>query len=62
MFKRQVLPHPKGGGRKYLWKDLNVGVDLMVYGISIHLTDCDPWSKVIIRIRLFVEQNDSKLY
>ncbi|KAG8194775.1 hypothetical protein JTE90_017217 [Oedothorax gibbosus] len=59
MFKRQVLPHPKGNGRQYLWKDLNIGVDLMVYGISIHLTDCDPWSREYL-INAGIELNEAE--
>ncbi|XP_015927805.2 EF-hand domain-containing protein 1 [Parasteatoda tepidariorum] len=45
LLKRQVFPHPKGRGRRYLWKDLNIGIDVRVFGISIHLTDCDEWTR-----------------
>ncbi|KAF8767126.1 EF-hand domain-containing protein 1 [Argiope bruennichi] len=45
LFKRHAFPHPSGKGRKYLWKDLNLRKDIMVYGISIRLTDCDQWTK-----------------
>ncbi|GFT38348.1 EF-hand domain-containing protein 1 [Nephila pilipes] len=45
MFKRHAFPHPKGRGRTYLWKDLNLQTDLLVYSVVIHLTDCDQWTK-----------------
>lgn len=28
------------------WKDLNIGVDLKIFGIIFHLTDCDSFTKV----------------
>lgn len=30
------------------WKDLNVGIELKIFGIIFHLTDCDPFTKVAI--------------
>ncbi|GBO13389.1 EF-hand domain-containing protein 1 [Araneus ventricosus] len=45
LFKRHAFPHPNGKGRKYLWKDLNLRKDIMVYGINIRLTDCDQWTR-----------------
>ncbi|XP_035221808.1 EF-hand domain-containing protein 1-like isoform X2 [Stegodyphus dumicola] len=45
LFKRQKFPHPDGKGRLYLWKDLNLGNTVRVYGVTIHLTDCDQWTR-----------------
>lgn len=28
------------------WKDLNIGIDLKMFGINFHLTDCDSFTKV----------------
>lgn len=30
----------------YSWKDLNIGIDLSIFGIKYHLLDCDPFTKV----------------
>ncbi|GFW78757.1 EF-hand domain-containing protein 1 [Trichonephila clavipes] len=45
LFKRHAFPHPRGKGRKYLWKDLNLRMDVLVYSTIIHITDCDQWTK-----------------
>lgn len=29
-----------------MWKDLNIGIDLEIFGISYHLTDCDKATRV----------------
>ncbi|XP_020497125.2 EF-hand domain-containing protein 1 [Labrus bergylta] len=42
--KRQQLPKNERGDR-YLWKDLNLGMELEVYGVKYHITQCDPFTK-----------------
>ncbi|RVE55761.1 hypothetical protein OJAV_G00229340 [Oryzias javanicus] len=32
-------------GQFYLWKDLNIGMDLKLYGCSYHITQCDAFTK-----------------
>lgn len=32
-------------GDIYLWKDLNIGIDITLNGIVYHITDCDPLTK-----------------
>lgn len=32
------------------WKDLNIGIDLKIFGIVYHLTDCDKATRVRVRI------------
>lgn len=43
--KRQRLPKNERGER-YRWKDLNIGMDLEVYGVKYHITQCDAFTKV----------------
>lgn len=43
--KRQRLPKNERGDH-YLWKDLNLGMDLEVYGVKYHITSCDAFTKV----------------
>lgn len=33
----------------YTWKDLNIGIDIDLYGIVYHTTDCDDYTKVILK-------------
>ncbi|XP_041815318.1 EF-hand domain-containing protein 1 [Chelmon rostratus] len=42
--KRQRLPKNERG-EHYLWKDLNLGMDLEVYGVKYHITQCDAFTK-----------------
>ncbi|XP_056284339.1 EF-hand domain-containing protein 1 isoform X2 [Pseudoliparis swirei] len=42
--KRQRLPKNERG-EHYQWKDLNVGMDLEVYGVKYHITQCDSFTK-----------------
>ncbi|XP_073349149.1 EF-hand domain-containing protein 1 [Pagrus major] len=42
--KRQCLPKNERGDL-YLWKDLNLGMDLEVYGVKYHITHCDAFTK-----------------
>lgn len=43
--KRQRLPKNERGDH-YQWKDLNLGMDLEVYGVKYHITQCDTFTKV----------------
>ncbi|XP_020570546.1 EF-hand domain-containing protein 1 isoform X4 [Oryzias latipes] len=42
--KRQKIPK-NDHGEYYLWKDLNIGMDLKVYGFTYHITQCDDFTK-----------------
>ncbi|KAL7388932.1 hypothetical protein ABVT39_023574 [Epinephelus coioides] len=42
--KRQRLPKNEFG-EHYQWKELNVGMDLEVYGVKYHITQCDAFTK-----------------
>ncbi|KAF1371829.1 hypothetical protein PFLUV_G00273430 [Perca fluviatilis] len=42
--KRQRLPK-NARGEHYQWKDLNIGMDLEVYGVKYHITQCDVFTK-----------------
>ncbi|GAA6228807.1 EF-hand domain-containing protein 1 [Lates japonicus] len=42
--KRQRLPKNERA-EHYLWKDLNLGMDLEVYGVKYHITSCDAFTK-----------------
>ncbi|KAJ8270496.1 hypothetical protein GJAV_G00115530 [Gymnothorax javanicus] len=44
LIKRQRLPKNKLGDF-YHWKDLNVGIDICVFGVTYRLTDCDKRTK-----------------
>ncbi len=45
LLKRQLLPKNELG-EYYKWKDLNLGMDLEVYGVKYHITLCDAFTKV----------------
>ncbi|CAK6961838.1 EF-hand domain-containing protein 1 [Scomber scombrus] len=42
--KRQRLPKNERGDH-YQWKDLNLGIDLKVYGVKYHIIQCDVYTK-----------------
>ncbi|XP_028295522.1 EF-hand domain-containing protein 1 [Gouania willdenowi] len=42
--KRQHFPKSTSG-RNYLWKDLNVGMDLVVFGVLYRITGCDEFTE-----------------
>ncbi|KAG7508744.1 hypothetical protein JOB18_008876 [Solea senegalensis] len=44
LLKRHRFPKNERG-EHYLWKDLNVGMDLQVYGIKYHITQCDAFTE-----------------
>ncbi|XP_053736475.1 EF-hand domain-containing protein 1-like [Synchiropus splendidus] len=45
--KRQRVPKNDSGDH-YLWKDLNIGMDLDVYGVKYHITQCDSFTKIFL--------------
>ena len=45
LIKRQRLPKNDRGDH-YHWKDLNVAMDLCVYGVTYRLTHCDSNTQV----------------
>ncbi|XP_044577876.1 EF-hand domain-containing protein 1-like [Cotesia glomerata] len=40
---------PKINGEFYHWKDLNIGIDLAIYGIVYHTVDCDTFTEEFMR-------------
>ncbi|XP_024147728.1 EF-hand domain-containing protein 1 [Oryzias melastigma] len=36
-------------GQCYLWKDLNIGMDLKLYGCTYHITQCDAFTKEFMK-------------
>ncbi|XP_038134591.1 EF-hand domain-containing protein 1 [Cyprinodon tularosa] len=42
--KRQRVPKNEHG-EHYLWKDFNLGIDLEMYGVKYHITQCDAFTK-----------------
>lgn len=44
--KRQRLPKAEGG-LHYLWKDLNIAMDLEVYGVKYRIVQCDAFTQVL---------------
>lgn len=52
--KRQHLPKNEFGAH-YQWTDLNVAMDLEVYGVRYHITHCDTFTKVqTIYLTIFI--------
>ncbi|KAG9328001.1 hypothetical protein JZ751_016976, partial [Albula glossodonta] len=45
LLKRQRMPKGKQGDF-YHWKDLNVGIDISVFGVTYRLTSCDRFTQV----------------
>lgn len=45
--KRQRLPKAEGG-LLYTWKDLNIAIDLEVYGVKYRIVQCDTFTQVCI--------------
>lgn len=43
--KRQRLPKAEGG-LLYMWKDLNIAMDLVVYGVKYRIVQCDTFTQV----------------
>jgi len=39
------------------WKDLNIGINVTMYGVEYHITDCDVFTKVSLWLSF---QNVSK--
>lgn len=52
--KRQRLPKA-GGGIHFLWKDLNIAMDLEVYGVKYRIVQCDAFTQVLPqRVRMWL--------
>ncbi|XP_043285106.1 EF-hand domain-containing protein 1-like [Venturia canescens] len=48
LVKRGKIPkHPDG--RVYHWKDLDIGIDMVIYGIVYHTVDCDLFTREFLR-------------
>lgn len=45
LLRRQLLPKNENG-EHYHWKNLNLGVDLCVYGTVYRITNCDGFTQV----------------
>ncbi|XP_034937348.1 EF-hand domain-containing protein 1-like [Chelonus insularis] len=43
LVKRSKIPQTNG--KYYHWKDLNVGLDITIYGVVYHTVDCDQFTK-----------------
>uniref|UniRef100_A0A8C9XNJ5 EF-hand domain (C-terminal) containing 1 n=1 Tax=Sander lucioperca TaxID=283035 RepID=A0A8C9XNJ5_SANLU len=50
---RQRLPNNEHG-QYYQWTDLNIGMDLEVYGFKYHITHCDAFTKKFLESEGFV--------
>ncbi|XP_078130943.1 EF-hand domain-containing protein 1 [Sander vitreus] len=50
---RQHLPNNEHG-QYYQWTDLNIGMDLEVYGFKYHITHCDAFTKKFLESEGFV--------
>lgn len=45
--RRARIPKDPFRNIHYTWKDLNIGIDLDIFGIKYHVTDCDRFTRVI---------------
>lgn len=45
LVRRSKIPKNLNG-EFYYWKDLNIGIDIDMFGIVYHITDCDQFTKV----------------
>ncbi|KAG7508314.1 hypothetical protein JOB18_009657 [Solea senegalensis] len=57
--KRHRFPKNEQGDH-YVWKDLNLGIDLEVYGVMYHITQCDAFTEKFLE-REGVILNDPEL-
>lgn len=47
-FRRQKVPNPGHLGGPYLhWRDLNLGMDVEIFGTRYRITNCDDFTRVI---------------
>ncbi|XP_011138125.1 EF-hand domain-containing protein 1 isoform X2 [Harpegnathos saltator] len=44
LVRRERIPK-NGKGDLFIWKDFNVGIDVCIYGVVYHITDCDPFTR-----------------
>ncbi|XP_054474886.1 EF-hand domain-containing protein 1 [Anoplopoma fimbria] len=54
--KRQRLPKNERG-EYFQWRDLNIGMDLEVYGVKYHITQCDTFTKEFLESEGIVLNN-----
>ncbi|XP_035207049.1 EF-hand domain-containing protein 1-like [Stegodyphus dumicola] len=59
LHRRDRYLHPNTK-RYYNWKDLNVGNDIIIFGITYHLYDCDHWTRVYLTNE-GIEVNEAEL-
>lgn len=45
LIKRHCLPR-NDLGDCWHWKDLNIGMDMPIYGKVFHVYNCDDWTRV----------------
>lgn len=45
LVRRAQIPRDTSG-TYYSWKDFNVGIDVMIYGLTYHICSCDEYTKV----------------
>ncbi|XP_059215384.1 EF-hand domain-containing protein 1 [Centropristis striata] len=58
--KRQRLPKNEHG-EHYHWKDLNIGMDLEVYGVTYRITQCDAFTKEFMESEGIVLNNPEQM-
>uniref|UniRef100_A0A1B6DLI7 DM10 domain-containing protein n=1 Tax=Clastoptera arizonana TaxID=38151 RepID=A0A1B6DLI7_9HEMI len=56
LVRRDKIPRDTSGVT-YHWKDFNVGIDIMIYGITYHISSCDEYTKEFL-LSQGVELND----
>ena len=56
LIKRQKVPK-NDFGDCWHWKDLNIGMDIAMYGKVFHIYDCDRWTEVCKPLKIgFLKQ------
>ncbi|XP_059212520.1 EF-hand domain-containing protein 1-like [Centropristis striata] len=58
--KRHRLPKNEHG-EHYQWKDLNIGMDLTVYGVTYRITQCDAFTKEFLESEGIVLNNSEQM-
>ncbi|KAA6399325.1 MAG: putative EF-hand domain-containing protein [Streblomastix strix] len=43
--RRHLIPKPGEVNSFYRWDDLNLGMDVEIYGVTYHIVDCDEFTK-----------------
>jgi hypothetical protein len=47
LVRRNKIPKTASGDFWH-WKDFNIGIDVAMYGVVYHITDCDAFTRVSI--------------